>query len=227
MELNYSIKKKIWNVVNCMETGTPYLKYDDITILPDGPNGVREITLSFGLIQKSGDLEKCIRKYIAKKGEYSTSFIPYINGISTDFSLVNDAKFISLLKNSAKYDKKMQDSIDEMFEEDNFNPALKWATTEGFTLPLSILCIFDSFVQSGSIMTFLRNKFSERTPAHGGDEKKWITQYINARHNWMANHSNSAIRASTYRTKTYLKLIEADNWQLNGVITTLNGCKVI
>jgi chitosanase len=227
MELNYSIKKKIWSIVNCMEMGVPYFKYDDYTVLPDGPNGIKQYTASLGFTEYGGNLKKVIDRYISKKGKYIDRLLPYQNRIGKMPSLAGDKNFITNMVFVSKNDQAMKDAQDEIFEEVYFNPALKWAETEGIKTNLGILTVYDSFLHSGQIFTFLRNKFKERTPSHGGDEKKWITAYLQARLNWLENHSNSAVRSSAYRVRTYLKLIEKNNWDLVGPITTLNGCNCI
>lgn len=219
--------KKIWSIVNCIETGTSFFDYSQITILPDGPNRIRQLTLSVGFTQSSTNLEKVIRLYLDKKGKYSNRFTPYLKRISTDFGLVNDKNFIDALVTSSKNDQLMRDAQDEIFDQVYFGPALKWCEKEGIKTPLGILVVYDSMLQSGQIFTFLRNKFVEKTPAHGGDEKKWISSYVNVRNNWLSNHSNKAVRNSAYRTRTYIKLIEANNWDLKGPIKTLNGCNVV
>lgn len=216
----------MWNLLSCMETGTPYMKYDMITILPDGPKGIRQITLGVGFTEFGGNLKKVVQLYVNKKGIYADKLSPFVDKIGK-IPLVNDASFVELLKIASKKDGIMMDCQDTIFEEKYFTPAMKWAHTEGFKTNLAILCIFDSFLQSGQIFGFLRNRFSEKTPRNGGDEKKWITEYIIARQQWLKTHSNRAVRNSAYRTQSYLKIINNNNWDLLGVIKTDNGCSVI
>ena len=89
---------------------------------------------------------------------------------------------------------------------------------------LSMLIIYDSWIHSGGILAFLRKRFNEVVPASRGDEKKWMTAYINARHSWLANHSDALLRKTVYRTKCLTEQVQNDNWGLekqvnaNGVI---------
>ena len=118
----------------------------------------------------------------------------------------------------------MQLSQDLVFENKYWNPALKFFTDNGFTEPLSMLVIFDSYLHSGSILSFLRNRFSEKTPSKGGREQIWISKYIDARQEWLSNHSLQILRNTIYRTKTFKVQILNDNWDLklpvnaNGII---------
>lgn len=235
MELEHSIKRKIWSIVNCVEMGVPYFKYDDYTILPDGPHGIKQFTLSLGYVEFStyngkvgpGNLKKVVDLYLSKNGKHKDLLLPYQNRIGKLPSLAGDKNFVTNMVYVSKNDQLMRDAQDEIFDQVYFGPALKWCEKEGIKTPLGILVVYDSLLQSGQIFTFLRNKFSERTPTHGGDEKKWITSYVNVRNNWLSNHSNKAVRNSAYRTRTYIKLIEANNWDLKGPIKTLNGCNVV
>ena len=68
----------------------------------------------------------------------------------------------------------MQRIQDDFFDKRYFQPAMQWADTNEFTLPLSALVIYDSFIHSGSILDFLRKRFPEVPPAKGGNEKTWI-----------------------------------------------------
>ena len=130
--------------------------------------------------------------------------------------MVNDANLLSLLKGSG-LDPVMQESQDEFFDEHYWKPAVKWFELNKFTLPLSMLVIYDSFIHSGSILTFLRNKFSASIPSKGGDEKEWITSYLNVRHEWLKNHSNPILRKTIYRTRDMLAAVEKGNWDLKQV----------
>ena len=84
----------------------------------------------------------------------------------------------------------MAEAQNEQFNKAYLEPAFNWFTKNGFTLPLSFLVISDSYLHSGGIREALRSKFRESPPANGGDEKAWVRSYVEARHNWLSNHSN-------------------------------------
>ena len=116
--------------------------------------------------------------------------------------------------------KKVQD---DFFEAVYFQPAQKWADQQGFNLPLSMLVIYDSYIQSGSIRSEIREKFPEVPPSKGGDEKAWILAYVNARHSFLANNSKPAVRPTVYRTKCLKEQIQKQNWMLGILPIDANG----
>jgi len=65
----------------------------------------------------------------------------------------------------------MQSAQDPIFVAETWDPAQQWFDENGFTLPLSMLVIVDSLLQSGSMLWFLRQRFREVPPAKGGREK--------------------------------------------------------
>jgi len=94
-----------------------------------------------------------------------------------------------------------------------------------FHEPLSMLVIFDSFIQSGSVPMHLRVRFTARPPAYGGAEKVWTSAYVDVRHKWLSKHSNSAVRASNYRTACFRREIARGNWVLEPPVV-MNGVSV-
>jgi chitosanase len=183
------------------------------------------VTLGDGLTEFGGDLKECVRLYTEKDGIYSEHLKPYVDRIGKYPSLCKDENFLYLLKHASEEDPLMRETQDEVFDKLYWLPAKKWADDHGFKgNPLSLLVIYDSFVQSGQIFMFLRNEFEEPVPSNGGDEHTWIKEYIRVRLFWLSNHTNAAVRESAYRMKTYKKLADAGNWNLDGAITTDNDC---
>lgn len=217
-------KNLMRKVINCFEMGRTVAKNDVIYIYRDGPNSVRQITLSWG-ITEYGNLRKLIQNYIAVGGEYKDYFKDYVSKIGRQ-ALVNDANFKKLLLKAAKDDAVFQKEMDNMYYEAYFNPAEKFFNQNGFTKSLSMLVILDSCIHSGSVPLFLRNKFSEKVPANGGDEKAWISAYIKARKNWLANHSRTILHGTVYRMNCFLEQIKNDNWDLDKLPIIANGVKI-
>jgi hypothetical protein len=120
----------------------------------------------------------------------------------------------------------MRATQDKFFDQVYFQPAQKWADSNGFTLPMSMLVIYDSFIHSGGILSFLRARFSELPPTRGGDEKTWILQYVDVRHKWLSTHSKAVLRASSYRTRDLLREIRRGNWDLSLLPIIANGTPV-
>ena len=222
-------KARILSVVNIFETGTADGAYDDISIFADGKNNTRQITYGRSQTTEQGNLKKLIEAYIANKGMFAKGLKPYIPKIGIK-PLVNDKAFIMLLKWAAKEDETMIKTQDQFFDKVYYQPALKYFTDNGFTQPLSMLVIYDSFIHSGSIMPFLTQRFAEKLPKMGGDEKAWIKAYVTTRQAWLLT-KGEPLSKTVYRTKTFLKAMELEDWTLqlplvaNGVLSRSIGEK--
>jgi chitosanase len=229
MPTNSVDTRKIKSIVNVFETGTPDGVYHAISIYKDGPviNGASTYQITYGKSQTTefGNLKKLIQLYISKQGVYRDFFTPYVSRIGRQPTLKSDTQFKSYLKKAALEDPIMRICQDEFFDTIYFNPACDWAKTNGFKTSLSLLVIYDSFIHSGGILPFLRRRFPATTPSNKGTESEWISQYVQARQDWLANHSNTILRKTTYRTKLFLDLIKQSNWELDGTIK-VNGVKV-
>lgn len=212
-------KEKIQGILNVFETGSIKGDYSNISIFADGPNRRRQITYGKSQTTEWGNLNKLISKYIDLGGTYSRELNNYEDVIGQR-SLVDDKYFIKLLKDAAKNDPIMIKAQDQFFDTCYWKPAYKWAINNGFKENLSMLVCYDSFIHSGSILGFLRRRF----PASPKDERLWIEQYLNTRHNWLKGHSNKILRKTIYRTRDMIRTLEAGDWNLdepfnaNGVI---------
>ena len=211
-------KAKILEVINVFETGSPQGKYDSITILQDGPvlHGEKVFQITYGRSQTTefGNLKRLLALYIARNGKFKSEFQLYLDKCGQHPSLRTDEKFKNLLIQAAREDSIMQEVQDEFFDTHYFQPALNWFNQQGFQEALSLLVIYDSFIHSGGILKFLRQRFPEKTPANGGDEKTWITQYVEVRHEWLRTHANPILRNTVYRTECFKKQIQSNNWDL-------------
>ena len=219
-DLTNFIKK----VLLAFEQGRTNIKYDEIYKYEDGPNEVKQITLSFG-ITEYGNLKNFIKDYSLKGGRYSKDFNTYIPLIGTK-PLVQDTSFINLLKESAS-DPVMQQCQEQAFDSMYITPALTWCSKNNLILPLSRAVIADSFLQSGSILSFIRNKFAAKLPVSGGDEKEWVESYCKARKDWLTNHSRKILNNTVYRMNFFLPLIESGDWNLEQKNYIANGVKIV
>ncbi|MCW3162444.1 chitosanase [Chryseobacterium oryctis] len=217
-------KNKILQVINVFETGSKEGKYDTLVTYPDGKNGTRQITYGRSQTTEQGNLKALIEKYIANKGLFANDFKSYVSKIGK-VALVDDADFKKLLKRSAKEDIIMRTTQDEFFDVLYYQPALHFFEKNLFTQALSMLVIYDSYIHSGSIPSFLRERFPENVPLNGGDEKKWIKQYVDTRHKWLINHSKKLLQKTAYRTKCLSEQISNNNWDLSKPINA-NGTMV-
>lgn len=217
-------KAKILKVINAFETGSLETDYSSIFFYSDGPNQIKQITLGRGFTE-FGNLSKVVDCYSSSKGVLSDFFKKYEGRIGKQPSLRSDRDFVENLKKAGS-DPLMRACQDRVFEDRYWVPAKKFFDDNKFTEPLSMLVIFDSFVHSGGVLSFLRSRFSEMPPSKGGSEKKWIEQYVNVRHDWLATHKTvPVLRNTVYRTNCFKSLIKANNWKLTEVINA-NGISV-
>lgn len=212
-------------VINVYETGSITGDYANITIYPDGPHGMRQITYGRAQTTEYGNLAELVRMYVDAAGTYSERLRPFVPLVKHT-ELVDNEEFKQLLKRAGREDPVMARVQDDFFDKRYFKPAEKWAVENGFTRPLSMLVIYDSFIHSGSILPFLRARFEERPPAAGGREQEWIRQYVDARHAWLAGHSNSILRQTIYRTRDFKREIGRGNWSLAQLPVSANGTPV-
>jgi chitosanase len=103
---------------------------------------------------------------------------------------------------------------EEMFDKLYLGPAFQWAAKCGFYTAAFYLVIADSFLHSGSMLSFLMNRVRGRKPSDGGDEEAWILAYTGARRDWLANHSHTILRNTVYRCDCYLDEMQRNNWNL-------------
>jgi chitosanase len=223
--ISESTKQLIERIINVFETGTPKGKYSQVTIYADGKNGTRQITYGRSQTAEQGNLAKLIQLYISKEGKYAEQFSKYIDKIGKQ-PLVDNKAFKDLLKTAAIEDEIMCSAQDEFFDLSYYNPAYEFFSTNGFTLPLSMLVVYDSYIHSGCVLRLLRKRFGEYPPAKGGDEKKWTTSYVDVRHQWLKYHKNPIVQRTTYRTQCFKNQIAVDNWMLDKLPIIANGVKV-
>jgi chitosanase len=225
-------KIRILSTLSIFETGTRDGNYGDVTVLKDGEHSVtkeRIFQITYGRHQttEGSFLKELLTNYVANNGQFADDIRPYIPKIGNG-ALVKDETFLNLLRRAGKEDSVMQETQDVLFDEKYYQPALQFFTINGFTLPLSMLVIYDSQIHSGGkweaeggILQSLRKKFPEVPPRKGGSEKAWIKAYVRVRHEWLSNHRDPILRKTNYRTATFLKEIERDdNWDLSKPIKT-------
>lgn len=203
-------------VVNVFGSGLAGGKYEAVVTNDDGPHQVRQISYGRSPTTEYGKLEELLTMYVNSDGQYSDVIRPYLPKIGVT-PLAEDEMFKRLLKNAGTKDPVMQRVQDHFFDWCYFQPAIRWMEDNGFVLPLSALIIYDSFIQSGSILKFLRKRFPENVPNNGGHEKAWISQYVDIRHSWLTSHSNELLRNSAFRTICFKNEIARNNWTLNSL----------
>jgi hypothetical protein len=212
-------------VINVFETGSTRGDYSNISIYPDGPNRIRQITYGRAQTTEYSHLRELVQMYVDASGKYSEDLRPYVPLIGRT-ALVNNDAFKSLLRRAGREDSVMAQTQDVFFDRAYFQPALTWANGHGFTQALSMLVIYDSFIHSGGILDFLRARFREQPPVDGGDEKVWISEYVQARNDWLATNSRQVLRPTVYRTKCFAHEIARGNWDLSQLPIIAHGTPV-
>ena len=203
-------KQKIMEVLNVFETGSKKGNYAAISIFSDGPNDMRQITYGRSQTTEFGNLKELIKDYVAANGKYSDDLEEYVDRIGKRPSLQTNSKFKDLLRKAGK-DSVMHKVQDDFFTKRYWKPAKKWFEKNNFEHPLSMLVVYDSYIHSGGILSFLRKRFSA-TPEN---EKEWIRQYVETRHNWLKSHRRPILRKTIYRTNLFKALLRDENWGMN------------
>lgn len=225
MILNDQQKRICEQVINAFESSTAAGKYGLISIMDDGPHNVKQVSYGRSQTTEYGNLEELLQMYVNENGIYSDELIPYLPKIGV-VPLVNDSVFKKLLSDAGIKDPIMRQVQDQFFDLRYFQPAMGWMDDNGFSLPLSALVIYDSYIHSGSIMMWLRKRFPESSPRNGGDEKTWISQYVEARHGWLTNHSSQLLRNTVYRTNCLKSEIARNNWSLDFLPIRAHGVDI-
>lgn len=213
------IKNKVQTVVNVFETSSLKPRYDVICIANDGPGKCMQISYGKQQCAEFGNLHALIRMYCDNpSSRYGRDLKNYLQFIGNPLHpLCKNLDFKQLLK-LAGTDFVMHETQDKFFDQFYWDPAVKFFEQQNFSLPLSMLVIYDSYIQSGSILDFLRKRFGERTPINGGNEKRWITAYTNVRDKWLENHSSKILEETDYRTDCLLDAIDHNNWDLSQLV---------
>lgn len=216
-------KIKIQSIVNVFETGSIKGDYGNISIYHDGPGMVKQVTYGRSQTTEYGNLKDLLVMYIAKNGKFAADLKNYI-GIIGQKPLYNDNNFIEILKEAGS-DPIMISTQDEFFDKHYWQPAIKFCDVNGFVTPLAGLVVYDSYIHSGSILSFLRNRFEAKVPTAGGSEQVWITEYLNARKSWLSEHSNPILRKTVYRVNNMLTADHYQDWNLDNSFNA-NGTNV-
>ena len=225
MNLTSSQKLICERIINVFETGSIGGDYGDISIYPDGPNRIRQITYGRSQTTEYSHLRELVQMYVDASGKYSEDLRPYVPLIGRT-ALVNNETFKGLLRRAGREDTIMAQTQDVFFDRAYFQPALNWANEHGFMQALSMAVIYDSFIHSGGVLDFLRSRFREQAPVNGGDEKVWISEYVQARNNWLATNSRQVLRPTVYRTQCLAHEIARGNWDLSQLPIIAHGVRV-
>jgi chitosanase len=226
--------------ISAVETGNPDGDYGKVTVLNDGPGGVRQIT--FGKHQTTEAGGNLIALILLMRASSSFGYLnrdqikvlsEFVNSDSYCWaSLAHPDEIDCLASALTTLGLKTPEIQDEFFQKKYWFPACRWAEKNGFKSPLAHLVIYDSFIQSGGILMLLRKRFPEPVPVNGGHEYRWLDQYVTTRHQWLKHWGNGrdpksvTLRKTVYRTAGLISLLHPiDPWLTSRPIR-VNGIRV-
>jgi chitosanase len=226
--ISEEVANRIIEVINVFETGSKRGKYGAFVAYKDFTfkgNNYKQITYGRTQTTEFGNLKSLLKMYIDAGGAYADVFRRYVNDIGKitndePISLWDNTELVATLKIAGNTDPIMVSTQDVFFDRYYVQPAIAFFTHHQFTLPLSLFVIYDSFVHSGSIRPELRQRFPELPPLQGGNEKRWIKQYVDVRYDWLKNHSKEILRNTIYRPQLFQRLIADNNWDLRRGFST-------
>jgi chitosanase len=222
MPVSESQKKAIDSVLSIFETGrlpSPSA-YSTCTILTDGAG------ISYGKRQctdRSGTLDKIVDLYISRAGKQAEELKQFVPKLATNETAKVDprnvpswAKYLMGVLKTAGTDPVMQACQDEVFDANYWVPALGHVNQIGLKTALGALVIYDTCIHSGpGGVAIIRARFPEAAPCNGGDEKAWVSAYVNARRDWLAANKNPIVQGTVYRMDALREIIRVGNWDLN------------
>lgn len=180
----------------------------------DGHQQRRQVTLGRGFTEDGGNLRKVVDAYLADGGQ-STVLRDRVGQIGKG-TLVGDRAFIQALQ-AAGQEPAMRAAQDAVFQAAYLDPALRWAAAAGLREPTSVAVVIDSFLHSGRMPGWLMDRFTERTPANGGTEKRWVFAYLVERWKWF-RRARGPLHTCVFRPKFFLSLVAnytGGGWSLN------------
>ena len=209
------IKAIIQSILSVFETGSVEPKYHKLVVMADGKDHSYQITYGMHQTTEQGHLAELISLYLTKADDvHNAQFKPYSSKIGR-VPLYADKEFKRLLIDAGLNDEAMKAAQREFFDGAYWTPAERFFHNNEFEENLSMLVIYDSYIHSGGVPTFLRNRFSEKVPVNGGNERKWIESYTDARHQWFRNNSSELLSKCVYRTQCFKNQITIGNWDLS------------
>lgn len=220
--------RTIKQIVNVFETGKAKGDYSAAALLPDGAG------ISYGRSQATdggGNLDRIVYRYLDLGGELGEELRPYLDELvdnaTTRVDVRNPPAWVKELMEllaKAGEDPIMRKAQDAIFDEEYWEPAVNQAKAMQLELPLSWAVVYDTCIHSGpGGVARIRRRFPEVPPSRGGDEMAWTRAYIRARYAWLSGYPNPLVRKTVYRMKTFLQLIEADNWHLERPLRVLGA----
>ncbi|NOT46351.1 MAG: hypothetical protein HOP17_01185, partial [Acidobacteria bacterium] len=200
-------KLKAISIVNIFETGRPFGDYSALAVLNDGAG------ISYGISQfthRSGALAAVVAQYLKLGGQIGRPVLEehlelLRSASSLAIAIGSQNRQLKSVLRAAAVTSEMRDAQHYIAYRRFLLPAVAACEGSGFTLALSLAVIYDSINHGSWEMVRDRVQIS---PASRDFEKRWITAYVKARHDWL--RSVPRLRPTAYRTSFFLAQIIAD-----------------
>lgn len=206
-------KKTAQAVVNIFETGRVRGNYGSVTLL-EGDTG----HLTYGRSQTtlaSGNLYLLINAYCETPGaEFATELRNYLTPLANRDTILDYNMDCRSCLSRAGDDPVMRDVQDQFFDRVYWDPCIKATDTLGISTALGTSVIYDSHIHGSWKMMRNATTTKHGSPKTSG-ENAWISNYVEERKGWLANHSNTLLRKTVYRMDTFRQLIDSGKWDLS------------
>lgn len=211
MQVQPRQKTIIENIVTLHETGRISAKsYGQLTNVRGDPGG-----LTYGKHQvtiNSGGLYLMLTRYCNAPGAaFANDIKAFLPSIRQKLNSVASSPVLTSALTKAGDDPVMQHTQDQYFDDQYWNPAVKFCDAKGLDYALSMGVVYDSTIH-GSLY-----RIAKRVPA-GLDDPNWILSYTEARRAWFINSPNPILRRCTYRMDTFKALLDARNYDLHSPV---------
>jgi chitosanase len=205
-------KKTAEAIVNVFETSEVLGRYGQVTLI-EGDTG----HLTYGRSQttlSSGNLHTLLALYCGNLGAlFGPRLAPFLPRFAAlDLTLDQDELVKNLLRAAAD-DPVMRDVQDAFFDQVYWQKAARAAAVAGIVSPLGVAVVYDSIVHGSWNLIRQRTVAQVGTVAAAG-EQPWISAYVAARRDWLANHPRRDLRPTVYRMDAFRRLIDQDLWAL-------------
>ncbi|NET13975.1 MULTISPECIES: peptidoglycan-binding protein [unclassified Okeania] len=207
-------KRTAQAIINIFETSRVVGDYSLVVCAPGDPGG-----LTYGKSQttiNSGNLYLLIKAYTEADGaKFADELSPYLKSLKQqDRTLCDDRNLHRILRQAGKQDDVMIDTQDAFFDRVYWTSAINRATSLGIETALGTAVVYDSTIHGS--WGRMRDRTIERhgRPSEIG-EQAWISNYINVRREWLANHSIRILNRTVDRMDAFRKIIDIGNWSLN------------
>ena len=160
----------------------------------------------------SGNLNLMLARYMAAPGaKFASVLAPFMPAIKAkNITAASIAKLRPILQ-AAGDDPIMVAVQDKYFDDQYWNPAVRFCDAKRLDKALALAVVYDSMIH-GSL-----HRIDKKLPA-GLQTREWVTAYIETRRQWFLTHSNALLRRCTYRMDTFKVLYDANNFDLNSPV---------